>query len=178
MKDREIDEILKQAAQVPHEVDPALLDRVVGSVQQTMSPVRPLPPAGVLVGGLKRLRSHGGDLSLVCTQARILKILEMNANSITIEWLAEMHAFATTLSRDTTDVQRHAVSLEREWGNGKGTLSKAKITRDVATLKEYLKSPRTRVPGTKMIFSGLPKDEDIDNVIAYLKQFGADGKKS
>jgi cytochrome c len=52
------------------------------------------------------------------------------------------------------------------------------ITWDVATLKEYLKSPRTRVPGTKMIFSGLPKDEDIDNVIAYLKQFGADGKKS
>ena len=49
---------------------------------------------------------------------------------------------------------------------------------DVATLKEYLKSPRTKVPGTKMIFSGLPKDEDIDNVIAYLKQFGADGKKS
>jgi cytochrome c len=29
-----------------------------------------------------------------------------------------------------------------------------------------------------MIFPGLPKDEDIDNVIAYLKQFGADGKKS
>jgi hypothetical protein len=32
--------------------------------------------------------------------------------------------------------------------------------------------------GTKMIFPGLPKDEDIDNVIAYLKQFGAVGKKS
>jgi cytochrome c2 len=24
----------------------------------------------------------------------------------------------------------------------------------------------------------LPKDEDISNVIAYLKQFGPDGKKS
>jgi anti-sigma B factor antagonist len=32
---------------------------------------------GVLVGGLKRLRSHGGDLSLVCTQARILKVFEI-----------------------------------------------------------------------------------------------------
>ena len=29
-----------------------------------------------------------------------------------------------------------------------------------------------------MIFPGLPKDEDIDNVIAYLKQLGPDGKKS
>jgi cytochrome c len=52
------------------------------------------------------------------------------------------------------------------------------ITWDVATLKEYLKNPRGKIPGTKMIFPGLPKEEDIDNVIAYLKQFGADGKKS
>jgi cytochrome c len=52
------------------------------------------------------------------------------------------------------------------------------FTWDEATLTEYLKNPRVKVPGTKMIFSGLPKDEDISNVIAYLKQFGADGKKS
>ena len=52
------------------------------------------------------------------------------------------------------------------------------ITWDVATLKDYLKDPRAKIPGTKMIFPGLPKAEDIDNVIAYLKQFGADGKKS
>jgi cytochrome c len=52
------------------------------------------------------------------------------------------------------------------------------LTWDEATLKEYLKNPRVKVPGTKMIFTGLPKDEDISNVIAYLKQFGADGKKS
>jgi len=51
------------------------------------------------------------------------------------------------------------------------------ITWDEATLKVYLKNPREKVPGTKMIFPGLPKDEDIDNVIAYLKQFGPDGKK-
>ena len=32
---------------------------------------------GVLVGGLKRLRSHDGDLMLVCTQARIVKVFEI-----------------------------------------------------------------------------------------------------
>lgn len=32
---------------------------------------------GVLVGGLKRVRSHDGDLALVCTQRRILKVLEI-----------------------------------------------------------------------------------------------------
>jgi cytochrome c len=52
------------------------------------------------------------------------------------------------------------------------------ITWDAATLKDYLKDPRAKIPGTKMIFPGLPKEEDIDNVIGYLKQFGADGKKS
>jgi cytochrome c len=52
------------------------------------------------------------------------------------------------------------------------------LTWDEATLKEYLRNPRAKVASTKMIFPGLTKDEDIDNVIVYLKQFGADGKKS
>jgi anti-sigma B factor antagonist len=32
---------------------------------------------GVLIGALKRVRLAGGDLSLVCTHARILKVLEI-----------------------------------------------------------------------------------------------------
>lgn len=51
------------------------------------------------------------------------------------------------------------------------------ITWDEANLKAYLKNPREKVPGTKMVFPGLPSDDDIANVIAYLKQFGPDGKK-
>jgi len=51
------------------------------------------------------------------------------------------------------------------------------ITWDETTLKEYLKNPQKMVPGTKMVFPGLTSEEDIANVIAYLKQFGLDGKK-
>jgi cytochrome c len=51
------------------------------------------------------------------------------------------------------------------------------ITWDEATLKEYLKDPKAKVPGTKMVFPGLKSDDDLANVIAYLKQFGPDGKK-
>jgi cytochrome c len=51
------------------------------------------------------------------------------------------------------------------------------ITWDEPTLKEYLKNPRAKVPGTKMLFPGLQDEQDISNVIAYLKQFGPDGKK-
>jgi cytochrome c len=52
------------------------------------------------------------------------------------------------------------------------------LTWDEATLKQYLKNPRAMVPGTKMIFPGLSNEKDIEDVIAYLKQFGADGKKT
>jgi cytochrome c len=51
------------------------------------------------------------------------------------------------------------------------------ITWDEATLKEYLRDPKAKVPGTKMVFPGLKSDDDIANVIAFLKQFGPDGKK-
>ena len=51
------------------------------------------------------------------------------------------------------------------------------ITWDEATLKEYLRDPKAKVPGTKMVFPGLKSDDDIANVIAYLKQFCPDGKK-
>ena len=45
------------------------------------------------------------------------------------------------------------------------------LTWDEATLKEYLKKPQAKVPGTKMAFPGLASDEAIANVIAYLKTF-------
>jgi cytochrome c len=48
---------------------------------------------------------------------------------------------------------------------------------DEPTLKEYLKNPRAKVPGTKMAFPGIASDTEIDNLVAYLKQFGPDGKK-
>jgi cytochrome c len=50
------------------------------------------------------------------------------------------------------------------------------LTWDEATLKAYLKGPAAKVPGTKMLFPGLRKEQDIDNVIAFLKQYGPDGK--
>jgi cytochrome c len=41
----------------------------------------------------------------------------------------------------------------------------------------YIKDPRGVTPGTKMIYPGLKEDAQITNLIAYLKQFGPDGKK-
>lgn len=44
------------------------------------------------------------------------------------------------------------------------------LTWDAATLDRYLANPRTVVPGTKMIFPGLPSAADRANLIAYLAQ--------
>ena len=51
------------------------------------------------------------------------------------------------------------------------------LTWDEANLKEYLADPKKMIPGTKMIFAGLPKENDRDNLVAFLAQFDASGKK-
>lgn len=51
------------------------------------------------------------------------------------------------------------------------------IAWDEASFKEFIKNPKAKVAGTKMIFQGLPADADQENVWAYIAQFGADGKK-
>ena len=52
MKDKEMDEILEQAARTPHHVDPALLDRVSASLGASLRPVHPLLPSWVLEGSV------------------------------------------------------------------------------------------------------------------------------
>ncbi len=51
------------------------------------------------------------------------------------------------------------------------------ITWNEQTFKEYIKDPRAKIPGTKMIFPGIKNEKEIANLWAYLKQFGPDGKK-
>jgi cytochrome c len=43
------------------------------------------------------------------------------------------------------------------------------------TFKEYIKDPRAKVPGTKMIFPGIKNEQQADDLWAYIKQFDASG---
>jgi cytochrome c len=45
-----------------------------------------------------------------------------------------------------------------------------------ASLKDYLENPQEKMPGTKMILS-VKNEKELADLWAYLKQFGADGKK-
>jgi cytochrome c len=56
--------------------------------------------------------------------------------------------------------------------NYSDAMKNSHLTWDEATLDKYLAGPKQVVPGTKMIFPGLPKEEDRLNVIAYLKEAG------
>jgi cytochrome c len=51
------------------------------------------------------------------------------------------------------------------------------ITWTEATFREYIKDPKAKVPGTKMIFAGVKDEKRVDDLVAYLKQFDASGKK-
>jgi cytochrome c len=51
------------------------------------------------------------------------------------------------------------------------------ITWGEAVFKEYITDPRAKIPGTKMIFTGVKNEKDRNDLWAYLKQFDADGKK-
>ena len=42
---------------------------------------------------------------------------------------------------------------------------------DETTLRDYLHNPKVKVKGTKMAFVGLKGDQDITDLIAYLKQY-------
>ena len=52
------------------------------------------------------------------------------------------------------------------------------ITWDEATFREYIKDPKAKIPGTKMIYPGLKDEKRIDDLVAFLKQFDASGKKT
>ena len=52
------------------------------------------------------------------------------------------------------------------------------LTWDEATFAEYIKDPKAKVPGTKMVYAGLKDEQKIKDLIAYLKQFDTTGQKA
>ena len=51
------------------------------------------------------------------------------------------------------------------------------LTWDEPTFREYIKDPKAKIPGTKMIYAGLKDEQKVTDLLAFLKQYDADGKK-
>ena len=54
---------------------------------------------------------------------------------------------------------------------------KSGITWDKENFEKYIRNPRAMIPGTKMIFPGISNAKEIDNLWAYVSQFGPDGEE-
>jgi cytochrome c len=49
------------------------------------------------------------------------------------------------------------------------------ITWDADVFKEYIKDPRGKVPGTKMIFAGIKNEKELGDLWSYVSQFDKTG---
>ena len=50
------------------------------------------------------------------------------------------------------------------------------ITWDEATFREYIKDPKAKIPGTKMVFAGIKNEQEASDLWAFLAQYDKDGK--
>jgi cytochrome c len=64
--------------------------------------------------------------------------------------------------------------IGRQSGSGdfkySDAMKSAQVSWTPETLDQYLANPKKMVPGTKMMFPGLPKEEDRADVIAYIQE--------
>ena len=42
---------------------------------------------------------------------------------------------------------------------------------------DYIKDPKAKIPGTKMVFAGIKNEKERNDLWAYISQFDKDGKK-
>ena len=42
---------------------------------------------------------------------------------------------------------------------------------DEATFREYIKDPKAKIPGTKMVFAGVKDEKKVEDLIVYLHSF-------
>jgi len=42
---------------------------------------------------------------------------------------------------------------------------------------DYIKDPKAKIPGTKMVFAGIKNENEANNLWAYIASFGKDGKQ-
>jgi cytochrome c len=51
------------------------------------------------------------------------------------------------------------------------------ITWNQATFLEYIKDPKAKMPGTKMVFAGIKDEQEAKDLWAFIAAHGEDGKK-
>jgi cytochrome c len=60
--------------------------------------------------------------------------------------------------------------------NYSAAMKKSGLTWNAETFGRFIKKPQGLIPGSKMFLPGIEDEQEIGNLWAYLKRFGADGK--
>ena len=69
-------------------------------------------------------------------------------------------------------IERQAGTLEDfKYSDGMTEAGEEGLIWTHETLAEYLRKPREFIPGNKMTFAGLRKEEEVEDVITYLETF-------
>jgi len=50
------------------------------------------------------------------------------------------------------------------------------MTWNEAQFKDYIKDPKAKIPGTKMVFAGIKNEKEASDLWAFLAQYDKDGK--
>lgn len=50
------------------------------------------------------------------------------------------------------------------------------ITWNKETFLEYIKEPKAKIPGTKMVFAGIKKEDEANALWTYIAKYDKDGK--
>ena len=50
------------------------------------------------------------------------------------------------------------------------------ITWNKDVFLEYIRDPKAKIPGTKMVFAGIKNENEANNLWAYISKFDKDGK--
>ena len=49
---------------------------------------------------------------------------------------------------------------------------------DEASFAEYIRDPRAKIPGIKMVFAGIKSEQEIKDLTAFLRRFKEDGSRT
>jgi cytochrome c len=138
---------------------------------------------------LNRIRRHRRELNMRALIVAGLLVLTNTTASLAQDAAAGEKVFAVCKAcHQIGETAKSAVGpvLNGVIGRKAGTLAgyaysdankNSGLTWDEPTFREYIKDPRAKVPGTKMIYAGLKDEQKVSDLLAYLKQYGPDGKK-
>ncbi|RYG35656.1 MAG: cytochrome c family protein [Burkholderiales bacterium] len=111
----------------------------------------------ILLPGYAQTLSHAGDPSAVATVFRKC----MGCHQVGPDAKAGVGPHLNGIvGRPAASIPGYSYSA---------TLRSASLVWNEPTLSDFLRSPSKRVPGTYMTFAGISGDQDIADVIAYLK---------